>query len=208
MPDCLIILTDIDGLYTKNPKKNSKGKLLNSVTNINKEIENYADNSNNTYGSGGMKTKIDAAKICMSAGCHMIITNGNFNNPIKKLIKENKATWFIPKISKLDARKRWIIGSIAPKGEIIIDEGAIRAIISGKSLLPAGIKKVIGKFNKGDNIIIRSFNENEKEFARGLCSFSSEEIEKIKGMHSSKIEKILGYSSKDEVVHRDDLVKI
>ena len=112
----------------------------------------------------------------------------------------------MPKISKLDARKQWIIGSISPKGEIIIDPGALKAINNGKSLLPAGIKKVNGNFEKGDHILIKDQNNNEK--ARGLTSFSSKEIEKIKGLHSSKIENILGYRSREEIVHQDDLVKI
>ena len=112
----------------------------------------------------------------------------------------------MPKVSKLDARKQWIIGSIAPKGEVIIDEGAAKAINNGKSLLPAGVKKVNGLFKKGDHILVKDQNNNE--CARGLASFSSNEIEKIKGSHSSKIKNILGYSSREEIIHKDDLVKV
>jgi len=112
----------------------------------------------------------------------------------------------MPKISKLDARKQWIIGSVAPKGEVIIDQGAIKAIENGKSLLPAGVKKINGNFDKGDHILVKDMNNTE--FARGLTSFSSNEIEKIKGLHSSKIKNILGYSSREEIVHKDDLVKL
>ena len=136
----------------------------------------------------------------------MVIANGNYANPIKKIIQNQKCTWFIPRVSKLDARKQWIIGSVAPKGEIIVDLGAIRAISNGKSLLPAGVTKINGSFEKGDHILIKDVNNIEQ--CRGLTSFSSVEIEQIKGCHSSKIKKILGYSSREEVVHKDDLVKI
>ena len=139
-------------------------------------------------------------------GCYMVIANGSNKNPIKKIIKNKKCTWFLPRVSKLDARKQWIIGSIAPKGEVIIDEGAAKAINNGKSLLPAGVKKVNGLFKKGDHILVKDQNNNE--CARGLASFSSNEIEKIKGSHSSKIKNILGYSSREEIIHKDDLVKV
>ena len=136
----------------------------------------------------------------------MAIANGNYDNPIKKIIKNKKCTWFFPKVSKLDARKQWIIGSVAPKGEVIIDQGAVKALENGKSLLPAGIKKINGSFEKGDHILVKDQNNNE--CARGLTSFSSTEIEKIKGSHSSKIKNILGYSSREEIIHKDDLVKV
>jgi glutamate 5-kinase len=204
--DCLILLSDVDGLYTDNPKKNKKTEFIKTVKNIDKNIEKYASKTDSLYGSGGMKTKIDAAKICQLAGCHMVIANGNYTNPIKKIYNNKKCTWFLPRISKLDARKQWIIGSIAPKGEIIIDDGAVKAIENGKSLLPAGIVKINGNFQKGDHILVK--NLNDIECGRGLSSFSSLEIQKIKGSHSSKIKNILGYSSREEVVHKDDLVKI
>ena len=136
----------------------------------------------------------------------MAIANGNHNNPIREMLKGQKCTWFLPKISKLDARKQWIIGSIAPKGEVIIDHGAVNAIKNGKSLLPAGVKKINGTFEKGDHVLV--IDQNKIECARGLTSFSSIEIEKIKGSHSSKIKNILGYSSREEVIHKDDLVKV
>ena len=153
-----------------------------------------------------MKTKIEAAKICQLSGCHMVIANGNHENPIKKMLESERCTWFLPRISKLDARKQWIIGSISPKGEVIIDQGAMAAISNGKSLLPAGVKKISGKFEKGDHILIK--DENNNECARGLTSFSSIEVDKIKGLHSSKIKNILGYSSREEIIHKDDLVKV
>ena len=204
--DCLILLSDVDGLYTNNPKKNSETKLIKTVNEINEKIKKYATKTESLYGSGGMKTKIEAAKFCQLSGCYMAIANGNYMNPIKKIIENQNCTWFIPKISKLDARKQWIIGSVAPKGEVIVDEGAIKAMNNGKSLLPAGVKKINGFFEKGDHILVK--NIEGTECARGLTSFSSNEIEKIKGSHSSKIKNILGYSSREEIIHKDDLVKV
>ena len=204
--DTLILLSDVDGLYTKNPKKFKEAKLIKKVNNINKDLNNIYTKGVNEFGSGGMQTKIEAAKICQLSGSNMVIANGLFENPISKIIKENNCTWFYPKISKLAARKKWIISSVAPKGVIIIDDGAKKALRSGKSLLAAGIKKVSGKFNKGDHIKVLDRKNNE--CARGLSSFSSDEIIKIMGHHSKEIEKILGYISKSEVIHKDDMVEI
>jgi len=204
--DCLILLSDVDGLYTDNPKKNKQTKLIKTVKNIDENIKKYATKKENIYGSGGMKTKIDAAKICQLSGCYMAIANGNYKNPIKKIFENQRCTWFLPRISKLDARKQWIIGSVSPKGEVIIDSGAVKALYNGKSLLPAGVKKINGTFEKGDHILVK--DQNNIEYARGLSSFSSIEIEKIKGSHSSKIKNILGYSSREEIIHKDDLVKV
>ena len=167
--DCLILLSDVDGLYTDNPKKNKETKLIKTVKKIDENVKRYASRAENTYGSGGMKTKIEAAKICQLSGCYMVIASGINKNPIKKIIEGQKCTWFLPKISKLDARKQWIIGSVAPKGEVIIDHGAIKAINNGKSLLPAGVKKINGTFEKGDHILVKDLNNIE--CARGLTSF-------------------------------------
>jgi len=204
--DALILLSDVDGLYTKNPKLNKDVELIKEIKNIDKNIESIATKSIGEHGTGGMKTKIDAAKICQLSGCKMAIANGLPLRPIRKIIYENNCTWVLPKVSKLDARKKWIISSISPKGELVIDEGAKQALKKGKSLLAAGIKKVIGKFNKGDHIKI--IDKNSKECARGLSSFSSYEIIKIMGHHSNEIEKLLGYISKSEVVHKDDMVEL
>ena len=204
--DCLILLSDVDGLYTENPKKNKETKLIRTVKEIDENIKRYATKTENLYGSGGMKTKIEAAKICQLSGCYMAIANGNHRSPIKELLENQKCTWFLPRISKLDARKQWIIGSVAPKGEVIIDQGATKAINNGKSLLPAGVKKINGNFEKGDHVLVK--DPNDIECARGLTSFSSIEVEKIKGSHSSEIKNILGYSSREEIIHKDDLVKV
>ena len=204
--DCLILLSDVDGLYSKNPKIDKKAKLIKEIKNIDEKIEKISTKSIGEHGTGGMKTKIDAAKICQLSGCHMAIANGLINRPIQNILDKNNCTWFLPKISKLDARKKWIISSIAPKGELIIDDGALNALKNGKSLLAAGIKEVKGQFSKGDHI--RILDKNMKEFARGLSSFTSIEISKIKGQHSNKISNLLGYISKSEVIHKDDMVEI
>ncbi len=204
--DTLILLSDVDGLYTKNPKKFKNAKLIKKINDLDKDLKNINIKGMTELGSGGMSTKIEAAKICNLSGCNMVIANGLYLNPISKINKKNKCTWFISKVSKLHARKKWIISSISPKGELTIDDGAKKALINGKSLLAAGIKKVSGKFNKGDHIKI--LDNRRKEFARGLSSFSSNEIKKIIGCHSNEIQKILGYISKSEVVHKDDMVEI
>ena len=204
--DMLILLSDVDGLYTKNPKIFKDAKLIKKVNNLNKDILNINTKGLTDLGSGGMDTKIEAAKICNLSGCNMIIANGLYLNPIKQIEEKGHCTWFVSKISKLQARKRWIISSVSPKGELLIDDGAKKAIKSGKSLLAAGIKKVIGKFDKGDHIKI--LDNKSQEFARALSSFSSDEINKIMGCHSNEIQKILGYISKSEVVHKDDMVEL
>ena len=204
--DILILLSDVDGLYTKNPKIDKSAELIKEIKNIDKNIEDISTKSTGEHGTGGMKTKIDAAKVCQLSGCTMAIANGLSLRPIQKILKENNCTWFLPKVSKLDARKKWIISSISPKGELVIDDGAKSALKKGKSLLAAGIRKVIGKFNKGDHIKI--IDKNYKECARGLSSFSSFEIMKIMGHHSNEIENLLGYISKSEVVHKDDMVEL
>jgi glutamate 5-kinase len=204
--DSLILLSDVDGLYTQNPKIYKNAKLIKEIKNIDKDIEKIATKSIGEHGTGGMKTKIDAAKICQLSGCQMVIANGLLMRPITKIIKDNNCTWFLPKITKLDARKKWIISSISPKGEIVIDDGATQALSNGKSLLAAGIIKVSGKFKKGDHIKV--LNKKNYECARGLSSFSSDEILRIMGHHSKEIEKILGYVAKSEVIHKDDMVEV
>ena len=199
--DTLIIFSDVDGLYNKNKKE-----LIREVKNLNDNIYKLADTKINNYGSGGMITKLEAAKICMNSGCYMFIANGSVKNPINKMIKEKKFTKFVPKISTLAARKKWIVSSLSSTGSICIDKGAANALKNGKSLLAAGIKSISGGFNKGENVLI--VDEEKNKLARGLASFSSIEIEKIKGRQSNEIEKILGYSSKTEVIHKDDMVKL
>jgi len=199
--DLLIILSDVDGLYKEISNKKS---LIREVDVINDKVFSLVKKNINTLGSGGMLTKLEAAKICVNAGCNMIIANGKIFNPIQKIIRTKLYTWFKPKISNLDARKKWIISSLLTSAKIYIDQGATKALKSGKSLLPAGIIKISGNFKKGDNILI--IDDNNKDVARALSSFTSEEINKIKGLQSNQIENILGYASKSEIIHKDDIV--
>ncbi len=198
--DTLIILSDVDGLYDKS--KN----IVKVVDKIDEKIYSLVDNSKNNYGSGGIVTKLDAAKICINSGCHMFIANGNNDYPIKRMLKNKTFTHFFPKISSLDARKKWIIGSLNSSGKIYVDSGAAKALLNGKSLLAAGVLNVKGSFDKGENVLI--VDQDEKHLARGLASFNSLEISKIKGKQSKEIEKILGYLSKTEIIHKDDMVKL
>jgi glutamate 5-kinase len=200
--DTLIILSDVDGLYDKSKQK----KIVKIVNMIDEKINSLIDNKKNDYGSGGISTKLDAAKICMNSGCHMFLANGKKDNPLKNIIKNKIYTHFIPKISSLDAKKKWIIGSLNSSGVIFIDHGAAHALNNGKSLLAAGVTKITGSFNKGENVLV--VDQNERNLARGLASFNSSEIDKIKGKQSKEIEKILGYLSKSEIIHKDDMVML
>ena len=198
--DTLIILSDVNGLYDKS--KN----IVKTVNRLDEKIYSLVESSKNSYGSGGILTKLDAAKICMNSGCHMFLANGSKEYPLKRMVNEKTFTHFTPKISSLDARKKWIIGSLSSSAVISVDAGAAKALLNGKSLLAAGIIKVKGSFDKGENVLI--VDQNEKQLARGLASFNSEEIDKIKGKQSKEIEKILGYLSKSEIIHKDDMVKL
>ena len=190
----------MDGLYDKSKSK----KIVKNIKIIDDKITALVEKTKNDYGSGGIITKLDAAKICMNSGCHMFIANGNKNNPISKMIKNGKFTHFFPKVSSLDAKKKWIIGSLSSNGTIKIDEGASKALRNGKSLLAAGVIRINGSFKKGENVLI--LDQSNNQLARGLSSFSSDEINKIKGKQSKEIEKILGYLSKTEIIHKDDMV--
>ena len=198
--DTLIILSDVNGLYDKSRN------IVKTVNKLDEKIYSLVENSKNSYGSGGILTKLDAAKICMNSGCHMFLANGSKEYPLKRMVNDKTFTHFTPKISSLDARKKWIIGSLSSSAVISVDAGAAKALLNGKSLLAAGIIKVKGSFDKGENVLI--VDQNEKQLARGLASFNSEEIDKIKGKQSKEIEKILGYLSKSEIIHKDDMVKL
>tara|TARA_B100001063_G_C16732416_1_gene540079 strand:- start:596 stop:1687 length:1092 start_codon:yes stop_codon:yes gene_type:complete len=198
--DILIIFSDVDGLYDKSKSK----RIVKNVELIDDKITSLIEKTKNNYGSGGIITKLDAAKICMNSGSHMFIANGKKDNPISNMIKNEKFTHFFPKVSSLDAKKKWIIGSLNSNGTIKIDSGASKALLNGKSLLAAGVVSIEGNFKKGENVLI--LDQDQNQLARGLSSFSSEEINKIKGKQSKEIEKILGYLSKTEIIHKDDMV--
>ena len=171
--DILIIFSDVDGLYDKSKSK----KIVKNINKIDDKITSLIEKTKNSYGSGGIATKLDAAKICMNSGCHMFIANGKKNNPIFNMIKNEKFTHFFPKISSLAAKKKWIIGSLNSNGKIKVDEGASKALRNGKSLLAAGITRIDGVFSKGENVLI--LDQNNNQLARGLSSFSSAEINKM-----------------------------
>jgi len=202
--DLLIILSDIEGLYSSNPKRKKDAKLFDKVYDVSKNIEKMSENTSSIYSVGGMQTKIKAAKISLAIGCHMIITKGTGKSPINNLIKGKKATWFISKISPKSARKSWISAQLKINGSITVDSGAEKALINGASLLPAGILSISGNFDKGD--IINVFNVKKKVICTGITAYPANEAKIIAGAKSDEIEKLLGYHSKDVVIHRDDMI--
>ncbi|HAT35781.1 MAG TPA: glutamate 5-kinase [Rhodospirillaceae bacterium] len=202
--DCLVLLSDIDGLYDADPRQNSDAAHIPDVDEITPEIEAMAGAAPVGYSSGGMVTKLDAAKIAMGGGCDMVITDGKPDRPLTALSKGARATWFNAKSSPLTARKRWIAGAVNPVGEIIVDDGAVKALAAGKSLLPAGITEITGEFARGD--AVRVLDGAGREIGRGLTAYSAHDAARIKGHKSSEIEAILGYRGRDELIHRDNLV--
>jgi glutamate 5-kinase len=203
--DLLILLSDINGLYSSDPNKNKNATLVSEITEISREIEAMAGPAHSKISSGGMITKIEAAKISMNAGCHMIICDGRLDNPLLKLHDSQTVfSWFKAKDNPLNLRKQWISGALQVKGKITIDDGATKAITKGYSILPAGIVSTEGVYEKGD--LIKIIDQNKTFIGTGLTHFNNSEVELIKGSKSENIETILGYRGKDEVVHRDDLV--
>lgn len=202
--DVLVLLSDIDGLYSANPKKDADARFIPIVEAITPEIEAMAGDSISHYGSGGMITKIQAAKIAVSSGCNMVITAGKPLHPIKELMNGARCTWFLSKENPISARKNWIAGSVAPTGTIVIDDGALEALHKGKSLLPAGVRQVSGNFNRGDAVTIKDLKG--KEVGRGLTAYTMDEARRIMGKKSKEIEAVLGFSSRSALIHRDDLV--
>jgi len=203
--DLLILLSDVDGLYDDNPFKNNNAKKIKVVTKIDKKIEQIANNQTSNLGSGGMETKILAAKICMNNGCTTIITNSSKKNPIIGT-SSNNSTIFKSKITPSSSRKQWLLNHLHPTGTIKIDEGAYKAIINNKSLLPAGIIHVGGNFDRGD--IITILTSKNIKIAIGISAYDVSDAKKIIGKNSKEIKNILGYEGRDEIVHKDDLVKV
>jgi glutamate 5-kinase len=200
--ELLILLSDIDGLYNKNPKNNEDAELISTVEKITPVIESYGGSPTSTKGVGGMRTKIEAAKITSMAGCHMVIANSAIEDVVIKVTKgENIGTLFLARNGKFKNRTRWIILSKA-SGKLIVDNGAKDAVKKGMGLLPSGIVEVAGTFDRGDIIEI----EGEGEvFAKGITDYTSSELNKIKGKHSDMIEKMLGYKNYDEVVRKSNI---
>jgi glutamate 5-kinase len=201
--DCLVLLSDIDGLYSAPP--NQKGAVfLPVVEEITPEIEAMAGKPVSGFGSGGMITKIEAGKIALGAGCNMVIASGHEMHPLKRILDGARCTWFVANASALQSRKRWIAGTLQPIGHLVVDEGAAAALAKGKSLLPAGVKKVEGSFTRGDTVSIIA--ASGREIARGLVAYDANDATKILGLKSSEIEKVLGFRGRDELIHRDDMV--
>lgn len=202
--DMLVLFSDVDGLYTANPHKDANAQHIPVVAQITKEIESLAGGSASAVGSGGMVTKLEAAKIALAAGCHMLIAHGETLHPLRALEQGGKTTWFKASSTPISARKHWISGAIAPTGVVIVDAGAAQALGQGKSLLPAGVKSVEGSFERGDAVIIR--DANGQEIGRGLTAYGHEDAAKILGKQSGEIEQILGFKGRNVLIHRDDLV--
>lgn len=203
--DLLIILSDIQGLYTKNPTQDKTAKLIDEVNVITEQIEQAAGGAGSTHGTGGMTTKLQAAKIVVNSGIAMVIAFGGQVDVIKKVLSgENIGTLFLSRKEKLRFKKRWLAFGTRIKGRVYVDKGCVEALKKGSSLLPAGILKIDGEFDAGNTISI--YDTFDKELARGLTNYSSDEISLIKGSKTVQIDKLLGYKSFDEVIHRDNLV--
>ena len=200
--DQLILLSDVDGFYSANPMVDATAQRFDVIDAITPEIEQMAGDAGSGLSKGGMKTKLMAAKTAVAAGCAMAITEGSRQNPLTALESGAPATWFTPQLDPQAARKRWI-AAMKPAGEIIVDAGAARALCSGKSLLPAGIRAVSGEFGRGDAVAI--LNPDNHKLGQGLTRYTSTEAEAIKGRQSAEIETILGYPGRAALIHRDDM---
>jgi glutamate 5-kinase len=202
--DTLVLLSDIDGLYTADPRKDKSATHIAEITEMTTDIESMAGEAPTGYSSGGMVTKLAAARIAMSAGCRMAIADGRRMNPLQAILDGGTCSWFLPASEPKTARKRWIAGSLKPTGTLVVDAGALTALKSGRSLLPAGIIKVEGRFERGDAVVVADADGNE--VARGLVAYSARDARHIMGHKSREIADLLGYRGRDEMIHRDDLV--
>ena len=201
--DCLVLLSDIDGLYSANPQRDPTAKHIPEVRAITPEIEAMAEGPASLMSRGGMESKIVAAKIATAAGSFVVIANGHVMHPLRALDTSAKCTVFVPPVTPQTARKRWIAGGLSVQGALVIDAGAEHALASGKSLLPAGVTTVEGRFERGDVVIVKSVAG--RELARGLVAYNTEEARQLSGHRTVEIEAILGYRGRDEMIHRDDL---
>jgi len=202
--DLLVLLSDVDGLYDAPPGAGKEAKLVPLVPRITGEIEAMAGAAGSELSRGGMQTKIEAGKIATQAGTHMVIASGRIAHPLKAIADGARCTWFLTGANPVTARKKWIAGSLEPKGILTIDAGAVAALKSGRSLLPAGVIRIDGAFARGDAVVIRG--PDGAEIGRGLVAYDAADAEKIKGRSSSDIVSILGFGGRTEMVHRDDLV--
>ena len=201
--DLLVLLSDIEGLYDKPPSQRG-AKLVPLVPRITPDIEAMAGAPESALARGGMLTKIEAGKIATTAGTHMLIASGHVAHPLERIAQGAPCTWFLTPANPVTARKKWIAGSLEPRGMLVIDAGAVKALRSGKSLLPAGVVKVEGRFGRGDAVLVRG--PDGHEIGRGLIAFDAEDAERIKGRSSADIPAIVGFAGRTEMIHRDDLV--
>ena len=203
--DTLVLLSDIDGLYTGDPRSDASAKFIPEIREITPEIQAMAGVAASELSNGGMVTKLMAGSIAMAAGCSMAIADGRKVGALGALIDGTaRCSWFLPEASPLSARKKWIRGSLKTSGSLVVDAGAVKALSSGKSLLPAGVTSVAGEFRRGDVVDVR--DPNGRVLARGLVAYAAEDARRIAGRKSAEIEKLLGFRGRDEMVHRDDLV--
>jgi glutamate 5-kinase len=202
--DLLVLLSDVDGLYDAPPSHNPNAKLIPVVESVSSEIEAMAGEAASELSRGGMRTKIEAAKIATTGGTHMLIASGKIAHPLQTIADGGRCTWFLTPANPVTARKRWIAGSLEPKGTLTIDAGAVNALRAGKSLLPAGVIRVDGQFARGDAVLVRG--PDTREIGRGLVAYDAEDADRIKGRSSSDVVAILGIGGRAEIIHRDDLV--
>ena len=202
--DCLILLSDVDGLYTADPNQDPAASFIGEVREITPEIEAMGGRSASEVGSGGMATKLLAARIAVSAGTHLCIAAGRHHHPVRRIEQGSRCTWFLPAATPVTARKRWIAGTLRPTGAVCIDRGAIDALRNGRSLLPAGVTATRGPFERGDTVSVLA--PDGVEVARGIIAYSDGDATRIMGRRSAEIEGILGFRGRDELIHRDDLV--
>ena len=202
--DLLVLLSDVDGLYDAPPGTGAAARHVPRVERITPEIEAMAGAAGSGLSRGGMLTKIEAGKIATAAGTHMVIASGHLDHPLRAIEDGGRCTWFLTAGNPVTARKKWIAGSLEPKGTLTIDAGAVAALRRGNSLLPVGVVRVEGGFARGDAVIIRG--PDGVEIGRGLCAYDAEDAQKIRGRSSSELDAILGFSGRAEMVHRDDLV--
>ena len=202
--DCLVLLSDVDGLYTAPPGSSAGARLIPEVRHITPEIEAMAGGAGTEHSRGGMVTKIEAGKIALASGTNMVITSGKVAHPLRALGQGAPCTWLLAPSDPVTARKRWIAGQLEPKGVVEIDAGAEKALLTGKSLLPAGVKRVEGAFERGDAVVIRTIDG--RELGRGLVAYAREDAARIIGKRTSEIAAILGFAGRAALVHRDDMV--
>lgn len=202
--DVLVLLSDVDGLYDRDPRSDPDARLIPLVRAITPEIEAMAGDAGSSVGTGGMRSKVEAARIATAAGCAVVITRGDASHPIRQLDQDARATWFAPSLSPEAARKQWIRNHLAPRGVVRVDSGAADALNRGKSLLPAGVSDVSGHFEKGDAVQV--VGPDGDEIARGLVTYGGEDARRIAGARSDSIAVLLGYEGPAVLIHRNDLV--